>query len=122
LALGNLQIRDGATSAAIDFYLGATSTDLYNAVGDLALSQTAAFVPKVGVWTHVREEISISENRMALILDGSADTTIAVTRDLSSIKPKSGFVLLGLSHYAGQGPTGRSSIRIDNVVVNAPAM
>ncbi len=122
LAVANLSIRSDTSSATIDFYMAASGVGLYNALGDASSSADAAFTPALGAWTHVHEEVSIPDNRMLLVFDGRSDRTITVNRDLSSIKPKSGFLLIGLNHYAGQQPVGAARIRIDNVLVNAPAL
>ncbi len=122
LAVANIQIQDDTSSAAIDLYMGASGTGLYNAVGDASSSSDATFTPTVGAWTHVREEISLPDNRMSVVFDGRADKTITVTRDLSSIKAKTCFLLIGLSHYAGQPSVGATGIRVDNVLVNAPVL
>jgi hypothetical protein len=122
LAVANIQIQDDTSSAAIDLYMGAGGTGLYNAVGDVSSSSDATFTPTVGGWTHVREEVDLPNNRMSVVFDGRADRTITVTRDLSSIKAKSCFLLMGLSHYAGQPSVGAAGIRVDNVLVNTPAL
>lgn len=122
LAVANLSIRSDTSSASIDFYMAADGTGLYNAVGNASSSADATFTPTLGAWTHVHEEVSIPDNRMLLIFDGRTDKTITVNRDLSSITPKSGFLLVGLNHYAGQQAVGAARIRIDNVLVNAPAI
>lgn len=122
LALGNIQILGTGTYAAMDFYIGPTSSRLYHSVTDVFDAREGSFTPERGVWTHVRQEISIPNNRISVVLDGKPERSISVFRDLSSVVPKSGFLLIGLSHYAGQEAAGHSAVRVDNVVVNAPAL
>lgn len=122
LAVANIQIQDDTASAAIDLYVSATGTGLYNAVGDASSTSDATFTLTVGAWTHVHEEVSLPDNRMSVVFDGRADRTIMVNRDLSLIKAKTGFLLMGLNHYAGQGAVGAAGIRVDNVLVNAPPL